>query len=289
MAIWHSRLGLAPKQDYKPRRPGHLVVPWSLHPKATRGAAPPPPADLTPFEPPVGNQSSIGACNSYGTKDALSTSLARAGHPTLYWAALPLYRAVRCLERAGATSGALPPLQDSGANPDDALKVAQLFGMQTSAEECGEAGPSDVLSTYEDMHVNDEPTLAEFEHDSSFKVVGGFDIVSTGQQRINDVSSALAAGYAVGISVYAADERFQGYVSGVMPDPPAGVGCDHWVYIVASYDDASGNRFYVVQNSWGIGWGCPWGGSKGGCFIAGPGIIQAADCLIVYAVSEVQP
>jgi len=232
------------------------------------------------------------SCNSYGTKDGAATSLKKAGKPLPgYFAALPLYRGVRCLERAQSTSGALPPLTDCGAGPDDVLTFAQQFGIQTSVQECGETGPSDKLSQYEDAHVNDEPTLGEFEHDSSFRLVGGFDITSTGDQRLLDVSNALAAGYAVGISVYAADQRFQGYDGGITPDPPAGVGCDHWNYLVGASLSFPGYPIVGVGvNSWTDQWGTSWGHSpSAGLWLGGPGIIQAADCLIVYAVSETTP
>jgi hypothetical protein len=283
--IHYQRLGCAPKQDYRPPRPGRLKLSWNLHPKAMQSSVLQA-SDLTPCMPPVGNQDQIGACNSYGTKDGAATSLAKAGKPLPgYLAALPLYRGVRCLERAQSTSSALPPLTDCGAGPDDVLTFAQHFGIQTSQQECGEAGPSDKLSQYEDAHVNDEPTLGEFEHDSSFRLVGGFDITSTGDQRLLDVSNALAAGYAVGISVYAADARYQGYNVGVLPDPPAGAGNDHWNYLVGL--DLTTGPLFAGVNSWTSGWGRAWGSAPGGLWLGGPGIIQAADALIAYAVSEV--
>ena len=282
--IHHAKLNITPGADYKPPRPGRILIPWHLHPRATRGAAIQP-GDLTPFIPPIGNQDAIGECTGYGTKDGISTSLTKAGHTVPgYLAALPLYRAVRCLERAAAyPSGTLPTLTDSGASPDDVFTVATRFGIQTTAEECGETGPSDALSQYEDAHVNDEPPLGEFEQDAAFKVVGAFDIVSTGDQRIEDVASALAAGYAVGISVYAADARFQDYVGGVMPDPPAGAGCDHWNYLAGCYLDATSAPIFTAVNSWSKSWG------ESGLWRGGAGHLQASDCLIAYAVTEVSP
>jgi len=291
MAIWHSQLGVAPHEsDYRPPRDGRMIVSWHLHPKATRATATPFQAsDLTPWMPPIGNQDRIGACNSYGTKDGASTSLAAAGAGRgPYLAALPLYRLTRCVERAASNSfGELPPLTDSGASPDDVLAVAHRYGVMTSLEECGEPGPSDDLSAYEDNHVNDEPTVDELELDAGFKLVGGFDITATGQQRLHDVTDALAAGYAVGCAVYAEDMRFQGYSSGVMPDPPAGRRCDHWIYLVGAFADATGAPVFCLVNSWSTSWGQPWSAAPGGTALVGPGTIHAADCLIAYAVSGV--
>jgi hypothetical protein len=78
--IHYQRLNCAPKQDYRPPRPGRLKLSWNLHPKAAQSSVLQA-SDLTPWMPPVGNQDQIGACNSYGTKDGASTSLVKAGHP----------------------------------------------------------------------------------------------------------------------------------------------------------------------------------------------------------------
>jgi hypothetical protein len=287
--IHFQRFGIArPASDYRPPRANRMVVPWRLHPKATRSTQLTA-SDLTPHMPHIGNQDRIGACNSYGTKDAIATSLSAAQRPVPgYFAALPLYRAVRCLERAASTwlGDELPPLTDCGADPDDVLRVAQQFGMQTSAQECDQEGPSQTLSQYEDQHVNDEPTLGEFEHDSTFKVVGGFDIVSTGQQRLLDVSNALASGYAVGISVAASDDRYQQYDGGILADPPAGAELDHYNYL-AGLDMSTSSPLFVGVNSWDIPWGIAWGSAPGGCWKSGPAIIQASDRLVVYSVQGV--
>ena len=290
MAIWHQKLNLPFKDDYIRPSDSRTVIPWNLHPKATRGKTLVP-SDLTAFMPPVGNQDRIGACSGYGTKDAIATSLSKSGHVLPgYLAALPLYRATRCLERAGAClDPATNPLVDSGASPDDVCKVMSSFGAQTTLDECGLAGPCDALSQYENEHVNDEPTLHEFEMSDKFKVAGAFDIVSIGSQRIIEVATALASGYAVGISVYAADDRFQSYTGGVMPNPPSREQCDHWNYLVGLYLDATQTPIFVGVNSWTTGWGQGWGKAVGGLWLGGPAIIHAADCLIAYAVKEVSP
>ena len=93
--IHFQRLGIdKPASDYRPPRANRLVVPWSLHPKATRASSLLA-SDLTPHIPPIGNQDRIGACNSYGTKDGIATSLSAAQRTVPgYFAALPLYRDV---------------------------------------------------------------------------------------------------------------------------------------------------------------------------------------------------
>ena len=287
--IHYQRHNLPPLVDYLKPRDGRFVVPWAMHPNALRGAAFQP-SDLTPFLPCIYNQDRIGECSACGSVGAVQTTLAKAGVslPGII-APLSVYTPTRAIERAAAyPSGTLPPLTDTGAYPDDALKVLQLYGARTTLQECGEAGPSDALSQYEDEHVNDEPRLLGMEQAAVFRLLGGFDIVTSGQQRLADVAAALAAGYAVGRSVYASDDRFQRYVGGVMPDPPPGAGCDHWIFTAGCYKDAAGTMIFLSVNSWGM-WGEPWGSSPGGMFRAGPADIQAADCLIAFAVTEAQP
>jgi hypothetical protein len=186
------------------------------------------------------------------------------------------------LERAADWSGgSLPPLADSGANPDDAYLALQLYGCRTTVDECGEAGPSAALTAYEEAHVNDPIVAEELILDTRFKTVGQFAITSTGQQRLDDVARAVASKFAVGVSVYAADDRFQGYTQGIMAGPPENSVPDHWVYLTKFYTDASSHRVFGLPNSWSELWGL------GGEFLACEAIILAADCLMVASVTEV--
>jgi hypothetical protein len=284
--IHFQRFGIArPASDYRPPRANRMVVPWRFHPKAAR-ATQPTASDITPHMPPIGNQDRIGACAGYGTKDGIWTSFSAAQIPLPgYPVALPPYRGTRCLERSGPDE----PLTDCGADPNDVLRFAQRFGLQTSMQECGQPGPGPALSQYENQHVNDEPTLEEFEDDHTLRVVGGYDIVSTGKQRLLDVSSALASGCAVGISVYASDDRYQQYDGGILADPPKGAGCDHFNYLVGMYFDAAAGLWRPVGvNSWTEGWGCRWGAgpARGGMWVGSPAILDASDRLVAYSVSK---
>jgi hypothetical protein len=183
------------------------------------------------------------------------------------------------IERARIWSGGpLPPLTDSGADPMDAYLALETYGCQTTMQECGEAGPSDKLTAYEEAHVNDPIVGEELIADSSFKTAGQFVITSIDQQRLNDVAQAIASKFAVGVAVYAADDRFQSYTGGVMAAPPAGSVPDHWVYATKFYTDASGHRVYGLPNSWSELWGL------GGEFLACEDIILASDCIIVASV-----
>jgi hypothetical protein len=288
--IHHKKLNCAPKVDYIKPPAGRHVTPWAMHPKAIRGqlAVSVVPSNLTSWMPPIGNQDQIGACNTYGTLDAACTSLKKAGHSLpSYLARQPTYALVRCIEAASSTGRPPKSITDCGANPDDVRIVLANYGAMTAIQECGIDGPSDAFSQYEDQHVNDLPTLESAVACHAFRLVGAYDITSLdGDARLLAWSQALAAGYGVGFSLYAADDRFQGYSGGVLPDPPDGAGCDHWIYSVGVDADT---MLPVGVNSWSKGWGIPWQSAPGGCVLLGPGTVQAADCVIVYSVEEVTP
>ena len=280
MAIWHKHLNLPPKVDYRRPPKGRLLVPWHLHPKSSTPI--PTSYDLTPFRPAIYNQGSLGSCTACGTVGSVQTSLGAAGQGLpVPLAPLSLYRTTRMLERASNWPGAtLPPLSDSGANPVDAYTALTLYGCQNTVIECGEIEPSDELTAYEETHVNDPIVAEELIHDARFKTTGQFAIVTTGQQRLDDVAAALASKFAVGVPVYAADDRFQSYTSGIMAPPPSGSELDHWVYATKFYTDATGHRVYGLPNSWSRLWGLD------GEFWACEAIILAADYLMVASVLE---
>ena len=280
MAIWHTRHGLPPKIDYRRPPAEREIVSWSLHPRSSSPI--PASCDLTPCRPPIYDQGAIGECTACGTIGSVQTTLAAAGRPiSPPLAPLSLYRPTRMLERANVWSGGpLPPLTDSGADPSSAYTALQLYGCRTTVDECGEADPSNALTAYEEAHVNDPIVAEELIRDEKFKTSGQYAITSTGSQRLSDVAQAVASRFAVGVSVYAADDRFQGYTGGIMAGPPAGTVPDHWVYVTKFYTDASSHRVYGLPNSWGTLWGL------GGEFLACEDLILASDCLIVASVTE---
>lgn len=281
MAIWHKRLHVTSKVDYRRPSERSLLVPWHLHPKSSAPISTS--YDLTSFRAPIYNQGGIGSCTACGTIGSVQTSLAAAGRtisPPL--APLSLYRPTRMLARAKDWNGGpLPPLTDSGANPADAYQALTSYGCQTTVEECGEMGPSDTLTSYEEEHVNDLIVAEDLILDATFKVTGQFAIVSSGSQRLKDVAQAVSSKFAVGVSVYAADDRFQGYTGGIMAGPPVGSIPDHWVYITRYYQDAAGDFIFGLPNSWSEAWGI------NGEFLAFQDVILAADCLMVASVTPV--
>jgi hypothetical protein len=279
--------------DFSTRGKGYLPIPegraldnWHLHPLALAAVAPSGHADLRPFRPRTTDQGRIRACTGHGYTGSVSTTLAKAGTPVPMLSPSSAYKLGRCMARADGIRGTatqLPPLEDRGANPDDVHRAAAIYGIAQALYIEGVDVPCDELTASGEKHVLDEPLLIEMQHSNMLRLVGHERVWSTGQDRLDDVCRALDAGFAVEISVYASDARYQGYVGGVMPPPPSGVWCDHWNYLVGYETDATGTRIYFGVNSWGEQWG-ERDVIGGGTYRACPQIILASDCLMVASV-----
>jgi hypothetical protein len=242
---------------YRPVPAGVRESLWRLHPKAIRGGKAPD-TNLEPFAPAVDDQDGVGQCTGQAVTCAVMTTLAKAGTPVpAYLDPQAAYRLARCMERSYSYpwTGGPPKLQDVGADPNMVYLAGNQWGFPTLIDTFNLPGPCPELSLAYGVHANDEPHLDDLQASDDFKVIGQHRVLSTGQQRIEEVRTALAAGFAVTISVYASDDRFQSYVGGVLPPAPEGSGCDHLVCLVGDFTDATGGTVLVGQNSWGKNWG----------------------------------
>jgi hypothetical protein len=257
--------------------------PWHLHPKATRGGVLSPDSDLTRFAPPVDDQGVVGQCTGQAVTCGVQTTLAAAGVQIPYLDPQAAYRLARCLDRAYTSypTGPLPPLEDVGADPNLAHLALTRWGCPATVDTFGFDGPCPEMTEAYGQHSNDEPKLGELEDSDEFRVIGQQRIYSTGQQRILDVRAALAAGFAVTMAVHASDDRFQGYMGGVMGPAPAWASCNHLVCAIGDYTDATGTTILIVQNSWSKNWG------ESGLFRCHSDVLLASDGTHVCSVRKV--
>lgn len=212
--------------------------------RAMRLAAQPIPlsVDLTPFAPPIADQNGFGACVGFSYSSAATCRLAAAGTPVARVSPFCVYKLARCLDRAGASVA----LTDSGTTPQSAIAAFQNWGVVSDATWGQEDGST----------LNAEPTLTELEEASDFCLSGAYFIQSSGDQRVIDICTALAAGYPCGISLAASGAEFNNYGGGVLGalDGPI----DHENYVVGYTLSAPNDYTSVVVkcvNSWGTGWG----------------------------------
>jgi hypothetical protein len=268
---------------YRPVPAGVREDMWHMHPMATRGMRAPD-RDLTVFAPDVDDQDGVGQCTGNAVTCAVMATLAAAGTPVdAYLDPQSAYRLARCLDRSHSYpwSGGTPPaLEDVGADPNLVYLAGNKFGFAALKDTFGYQAPCPELTAAYGQRRNEEPMLGELQDSDAFKAVGQQRVLSTGQQRIDDVRTALAAGFAVTMSVHASDYRFQGYVGGVMPPAPEGQWCNHLVCIVGDFTDTTEATVFIVQNSWSTLWG------MGGRFWAHSGILLQSDGIHVASVRK---
>jgi hypothetical protein len=245
-------------RGYRPVPKGVREELWHLHPMAEKAGQKSPDRDLTMFAPAVDDQGDVGQCTGQAVGCGDMTTLSAGGTPVDgYLDPQSLYRLARCMERAYGYpwSNGMPPLQDLGADPNLVHLAINRWGCSTLKDTFGYPGPCPELTAAYGQRRNDEPTLGEMEASDAFRMVGQQRVTSTGQQRIDDVRTAISVGFACTMSVYASDARFQSYVGGVMGPAPDGSGCDHLVCVIGDFTDAIGETIFIVQNSWGTEWG----------------------------------
>jgi hypothetical protein len=268
---------------YRPVPAGVRESLWHLHPMAGKAGQKSPDRDLTMFAPAVDDQDGVGQCTGQAVGCGVMTALSADGTPVDgYLDPQALYRLARCIDRAYGFPwlNGMPPLQDLGADPNMVHLAINHWGCPKLKDTFGYPGPCPELSVAYGQHKNDEPRLDELEASDAFKVVGQHRVLSTGQQRIDDVRAALDASFAITMSVYASDARFQNYVGGVMGPAPDGSGCDHLVCVIGDFTDATGGTIFIVQNSWGDEWG------QSGLFWAHSKVLLQSDGVHVCSVSR---
>lgn len=231
---------------YTPDPEGHRRTPFAALSRRLKAQTLPDAFSLAQFMPPIMDQGQTGSCTGHATAGATFASLAAAGTP-LGWVPSPhgIYTVGRALDRPDPSVA----LEDNGAEPNQVMRGITEWGVRPMQA----PAPDGRVSDCEPSTINVEPQWDELEKDSTALLVGEYEIVSTGAQRIEDLKVALAVANAgVTVAIDGGSDAFQSYAGGILAS--AGLDLDHYIYAVAFGIDA-GVFFLDLANSWSTGWG----------------------------------
>lgn len=190
--------------------------------------------DLRPNCPPVLDQNMLGSCTSQCTANLLHFCELKDSNPrTISPSRLFIYYNTRKIE--GTTS------EDSGAYLRDCMKAVHKYGV------CNE-----ILWPYIIKKFTIKPPKKAYNDAIKHKITKYMRI----NQTSNDLRYRLYEGYPVvfGFMVYESFESDETASTGIvnLPNKDESPLGGHAVLLVG-YDDSK--KLYIVQNSWGTGWG----------------------------------
>lgn len=228
--------------------------------------------------PGIRNQSDLGACEGYGNSSGINLYLACQGKQIPVISALGFYYGALLVSNTPNPDGSLPQLFDTGTTPN---AIQQAFGLWGAvAETTWGQLPVGSATTYLDPSNPNStlipPTPEQLFGESLLKFKGGYFVTSTGNQKILDVLTALAAGIPLTNAIPASGSQFQNYSGGVLGalsgpvDHCNLIGDYRWTGTASQWVDylaalKTGDNTIVSQldsylnligiNSWGTGWG----------------------------------
>ena len=249
------------RKGHNPDPVGHRMTSFRVCRARLTAATPtlPDSVDLEPFAPDVLDQNDTSSCVGHASGCSIATTCAAQGRP-LGFIPSPkdIYTDGRGIDRVPNPDGSLPPLQDNGCEPNQAMRGIAEVGLAPMAVPSDGGPPSDCRPAT----INDEPTLTELERQSPLLAPGEKRIDSIGAERITDICLALASKTAVAFAAFV-DTAFENWTPDKGPigspnyNDPNGGG--HYLYFIGyrTVVDAAGvkRRIFKVRNSWGKTWG----------------------------------
>ncbi len=258
-----------PRLGCRPSHPDKLrgKISGHLHPaiaQALKASALPPGIDLSGCSPDILDQGQSGSCTWASSSSAIYTAMRAAGTPISFIPSQRLgYAATRELERAAVTpSGALPALEDTGAELADVMTVLGRYGIAPMVVQQTPDGRLYDIWTDADTgagtgNVNAEADLVELEIAGQKLVAGEYLIDPTTPEAPATVAASIAANMPVEVAFFC-DLGFQnlqpgevyGAPTGDPNNPKPGEG-GHAVYLSSYTTNPDGSYTFGLTNSWG--------------------------------------
>lgn len=214
---------------------------WSAHTLLAKVAARPASASVRQFITSILQQANLGSCVTQAGAQAVRAALVRAGNPQ-----------AGLLSRLFAYYYARA-LSPGNTRVDSGTEIRCFFDVIRKIGFCPEAiWPYDIAK-FAKMPSADS-LRAAFDQKTG---IGYYRISTTGAQRIEDICTAIAGGYAVVFGTLLGRE-FVDYTHGAAPlNPPSGEILGGHGLVVAGYQPgpSPSSVDFDICNSWGEDWG----------------------------------
>jgi hypothetical protein len=239
-------------------------------------------ADLTSFAPKVLNQGNSETCWAHSASTLLFTRRGFLGEIPVLQSPLYFAQCMYATYRASNNPGALPPLQDQGAQLDDAAKCFARWGSVRfgTPQQDGETDVPATADTSGNPLPLPELTIPAVETGATAPFGGPYDI-SPNDSAIETVCASIQAGNPVWIGALVG-EAFQAIQAGEVAEPcptddPTAGG--HAMSLLG-FRTVSGALQVLCRNSWGASWG------SGGNVWLSPAFIASAWSLLPFEVAS---
>lgn len=205
---------------------------------------------ILPERTPIDDQGQAGSCTANASCDAFELIMA---DPVVQLSRLFTYWNARNMT--------------GDAGRDEGCTLRNTFASFTNLG----ASP-ETWWPYDVRYVNERPALGAYEKAYDHKIKGYYAISEEYQPRLDQMERALRAGLPVvfGTDVGRQFETTDGTT--VLEFPDASLG-GHALVVVGFYETDSGERVWVIRNSWGTGWG-----DKGYCLFSSDYMTRPETC-----------
>lgn len=199
-------------------------------------------ADISQYNPPVGNQGQVSSCISWVTGYDMRGWYARRdnSYPTGGYDGAGSYAPMYLFNQV--TGG-----RDQGTSFNANLDVEVSQGIDTRAHYDGDTASSDTDYTH-------QPTATEHANAAGARIAGYmvlFQGTNQGPTAQQAIEAAIAGGNPVGLGIPVYDNFYNATSSNYYIDGAPGTGYGNHAVFATKYDSSG----LWVQNQWGAGWG----------------------------------
>lgn len=230
------------------------------------------------FAAPVSDQKTVGQCVGHGLLDAVYCALRASGvaieSPFSHRIG---YLMARAIDRAAwVTMGSpLPALTDDGCQPNQLTRALPLYGCPLAKDVDG--GTLDAIPELANRELNLTETIACNRLGVDLPSVDFVAVGDNDGDKLTQCQAAIESGLPFAIAIEAGAKFNACDGSTILGSD--GLLLDHMIHVLDVTSDINGRR-WLVQNSWGTGWGAF------GRAWANDGVVEAGGNILIPRVIQ---